>query len=129
MLSSTDDFPELWRHHQAREKRKPNRERAHWLDLGRGRADLEAMQQAAAARTCPPTTATEGSASQSEPSPPAPPPWSPRTVHARWIRFTSPIRLPMVAILGAAASDGPPAALRQAAAVRRRRRAAGGGGI
>lgn len=46
-------------------------------------------------RTWPPTTATEGRASQSDnPSPP----WSPRTVQARWIRFTSPIKLSIVAI-------------------------------
>jgi hypothetical protein len=76
--------------------------------------------------TCPPTTATEGSASQREPSPP-PPPWSPRTVHARWIRFTSPIRLSMVAIPGEAARDGSPAAVSGCGA--RRRLDAGGGGI
>jgi hypothetical protein len=115
MLSSTDDFPELWRHQEKNKKRKPNMRESAGLDLRRGRADLEARQQAVAVRTCPPTTATEGRASQSEPSPP--PPWSPRTVHARWIRFTSPIRLSMVAIPGEAARECSPAALRQAAAV------------
>lgn len=48
--------------------------------------------------TCPPTTATEGSASQSVGSDDPSPPWSPRTVHALCIRFTSPIKLSMVAI-------------------------------
>lgn len=48
--------------------------------------------------TCPPTTATEGSASQSVGRDDPSPPWSPRTVHALCIRFTSPIKLSMVAI-------------------------------
>lgn len=46
-------------------------------------------------RTWPPTTATEGRASQRDmPSPP----WSPRTVQARWILLMRPIRLCNVAI-------------------------------
>ena len=39
MLSSTNDFPELWSHVK---KRQTNSERARWLDLGRGRVDLYA---------------------------------------------------------------------------------------
>lgn len=47
-------------------------------------------------RTCPPTTATVGSASHRDiPSPP----WSPSTVQARWILLMRPIKLVMVAIL------------------------------
>lgn len=46
--------------------------------------------------TCPPTTATEGRASQREP--PSPPPWSPRTVQALCILLTRPIKLSIVAI-------------------------------
>ena len=47
------------------------------------------------AETWPPTTATEGRASQRDiPSPP----WSPRTVQALWILLTSPIKLSIVAI-------------------------------
>lgn len=45
--------------------------------------------------TWPPTTATEGRASQRDiPSPP----WSPNTVQALWILLTSPIKLSIVAI-------------------------------
>ena len=45
--------------------------------------------------TWPPTTATEGRASQRD----IPwPPWSPRTVQALWILFISPIKLSIVAI-------------------------------
>ena len=47
--------------------------------------------------TWPPTTATEGRASQRDiPSPP----WSPKTVQARWILLTRPIKLCIVAIFG-----------------------------
>lgn len=43
--------------------------------------------------TWPPTTATEGRASQREENALSPPPWSPRAVQALWIRFTKPIKL------------------------------------
>lgn len=53
--------------------------------------------------TWPPTTATEGRASQRDvPSPP----WSPRTVQALWIRFTRPIKLSMVAIVDVVWKEG-----------------------
>lgn len=48
--------------------------------------------------TWPPTTATEGSASHRVGREAAPSPWSPRTVQARWMRFTSTMTFPMVAI-------------------------------
>lgn len=48
--------------------------------------------------TCPPTTATEGRASQRVGRAPSAPPWSPRTVQARWILLTRPIKLSMVVI-------------------------------
>jgi hypothetical protein len=55
------------------------------------------MKEIRKSETCPPTTATEGRASQSDkPSPP----WSPKTVHARWILLMRPIKLVIVAILG-----------------------------
>lgn len=48
-------------------------------------------------RTCPPTTATEGSDSQREWEAWSAP-WSPRSVHARWIRLTREINESIVAI-------------------------------
>lgn len=59
------------------------------------RLKIEKKEELRTWQTCPPTTATEGRASQRDiPSPP----WSPKTVQARWIRLTKPIKLSMVAI-------------------------------
>lgn len=107
MLSRTEDFPELCprdrtkitqnrteqnpKNQRTRNQEKASREKENACGKRHGQRRREP--------TCPPTTATEGSASQRVGSAlPSPPPWSPRTVQARWILLTRPIRLSMVVI-------------------------------
>jgi hypothetical protein len=91
-LSNTDDFPELWFSiFTYIHKNQSHNIQGNILDQ---KNDNERIKKC---DTCPPTTATEGRASQSDkPSPP----WSPKTVHARWILLMRPIKLVIVAILG-----------------------------
>jgi hypothetical protein len=59
---------------------------------------MEDRREIETSNTWPPTTAMVGSDSQRV-GKSLPPPWSPRAVQARWMRFIIPIRLSMDAIL------------------------------
>lgn len=96
MLSSTDDFPELCIRFQTLDKIKPNSLRSY----KRQSKKTKILKK----RTWPPTTATEGRASQSVGKAESPP-QSPSTVHALCILLTNPIKLSIVAIISISLSS------------------------